>query len=307
MTKSHSWLKLRFDRTLSHDSIRQVFILLGVLVSAFLLSYILLSWFGGDWQGYCKAKNISKWVFPLYLLIDGNAFNDFYSDAHSSSSAVFVACLIYLAGVIIFTGMIISVMTNMIERRVEDHRKGQIHYLKSGHYIIMGYDDMIPSFISHIFEKDKEAYILILSSVEAEKIKEKLNKSFTKRQLERVIINYGHRTSLESYKDICLETAEQVYIIGYRSKTEHDAINVECVDSIYHYLKDRKDKQHPKRITCVFKDLDTYAAFKTSDIFKKIGDLDIEFVPYNFFDGWAKQVFVKRYYRDFDNPEKTHP
>jgi hypothetical protein len=279
---------------------------MGVLVFAFFISYISLLCFGGNWQEYCESKNISKWVFPLYLLIDGNTFSNFYGDNDVNRSAVFIACLIYLAGVIIFTGMIISVMTNMIGRRVEDHRKGRIHYLNSGHYIIMGYDDMIPSFISHIFEKDKDAYTLILSSADAEKIKERLNKSFTKKQLEKVIINYGHRTSQESYKDIHLESAEQVYIIGYRSKPEHDAINVECVDSIYHYLKDRNDKQRPKRITCVFKDLDTYAAFKTSDIFNKISGLGIEFVPYNFFDGWAKQVFVKREYRDFENPEHKH-
>lgn len=305
-TKIRRGLWLRFDRTLSHNLLRQVFILMGVLVFAFFISYISLLCFGGNWQEYCESKNISKWVFPFYLLIDGNTFSNFYGDNHVNRGAVFIACLIYVAGVIIFTGMIISVMTNMIERRVEDYRKGRIHYLNSGHYIIMGYDDMIPSFISHIFEKDKDAYTLILSSADAEKIKERLNKSFTIKQLEKVIINYGHRTSQESYKDIHLESAEQVYIIGYRSKSEHDAINVECVDSIYHYLKDRKDKQRPKRITCVFKDLDTYAAFKTSDIFNKISGLGIEFVPYNFFDGWAKQVFVKREYRDFENPEHKH-
>jgi hypothetical protein len=52
----------------------------------------------------------------------------------------------------------------------------------------------------------------------------------------------------------------------------------------------------------VFKDLDTYAAFKTSEIFGDVKNLGVEFVPYNFYTGWAKQVFVKRLYRDFDNP-----
>lgn len=301
--KKHRFLWLRFDRTLSHDSIRQVFILLGGLVSAFLLSYILLSWFGGDWQGYCKAKNISKWAFPLYLLIDGNAFNSFYGDSHVSSGAVIVACLIYIAGVIIFTGMIISVMTNMIERRVDDHKDGLIHYLKSGHYIIMGYDEVIPSFINHIFRKDKDAYVLVLTSAKVTYVKEKLRKSFSETQMEHIIVNYGHRTSEDFYKDIHLEAAEQIYIVGYRSKTAHDAINVECVDSIYHYLSQPDIKDKPKRITCVFKDLDTYASFKTSEIFTKISELDIEFVPYNFFAGWAKQVFVKRCYHDMEDPD----
>ena len=32
---------------------------------------------------------------------------------------------------------------------------GKLHYFTSGHYIIMGFDDMVPSIITHIFEKDK--------------------------------------------------------------------------------------------------------------------------------------------------------
>ena len=56
--------------------------------------------------------------------------------------------------------------------------------------------------------------------------------------------------------------------------------------------------QRPSRIVCVFKDIDTYAAFKTSDIFSDdMRRLGVEFIPYNFYTGWAKQVFVKRKYR----------
>lgn len=161
--KKHRSLLLRFDRILARDLLRQVAILALVLGVIFVASFILLSISGSDWRDYCEANHISKWVFPLYLLIDGNAFHDFCTEENASGLTVFIACVIYVIGVIIFTGMIISVMTNMIERRVEDYCTGQIYYLQFGHYIIMGYDDMVPSFIHHIFEKDQEAYILILT------------------------------------------------------------------------------------------------------------------------------------------------
>lgn len=301
-TKIRRGLWLQFDRTLSHDSLRQVLILLGGLAFAFILSFILLSCFGGNWQEYCKTNKISEWIFPLYLLIDGNAFSNFYNDDYTGKGAVFVASLIYVVGVIIFTGMIISVMTNMIERRVEDYKEGRIYYLKSGHYIILGYDEMVPSFITHVFDKDKNAYVLVLSSSESSKIREKLRTSFSEEKMAHIIINNGHKTSADSYKDICLEAAEHVYIVGDHHKPAHDAINVECMDSIYRYLNESKVTRRPGGLTCVYKDIDTYAAFKTSDIFRKITDLGIEFTPYNFYAGWAKQVFVKREYKEFDNP-----
>ena len=304
--KKRRRLWLAFDRTLSHRPLKQVFILVGVLLVAFAASFTLLSLSGNDWIAYCNEKQINKFTLPLFLLIDNGSFSYFYMSSTTGGWTIFCGCIIYVVGVILFTGMIISVMTNMISHRVAEHKGGLIHYLKSGHYIIMGYDDMVPSFIVHVFQHDPKAYVLVLSSVNSNIITEKLRKTFNKKQMKHIIVNYGHRTSQEAYRDIRLEKAEQVYVVGYHSQPAHDAINVECVDSICQYLNQPKIKQHPSRIVCVFKDLDTYAAFKTSEIFDNVRLLGIEFVPYNFFAGWAKQVFVKRFYRDHADPWQTH-
>ena len=302
---------LGFDRALSHDLLRQLAILIIVLLVALGLSYFFLSASNADWEQFCDEKDLNKWLLPLYLLIDSNALNNLYI-AETGQQAVhgwmlFASSITFLFGAFIFNGVIIGIITNSIERRVKNHQEGHIHYLKSGHYIIMGYDEMVPSFISHIFEKDKDAFVLILTSAEAVEIREKLEKSFSKEQMKHIIINYGHRISTDAYKEIYLEAAEQIYIVGNHHRTAHDAINVECVDSICRYLEDPKVKETPSKIVCVFKDLDTYAAFKTSEIFKKVAKLGMEFVPYNFYTGWAKQVFVKREYKDFDNPGITYP
>ena len=291
-----------FDRALSRNLLKQLIILAVVLVAALGLSYLMLSWSGADWKAFCERKDLNMWLLPIYLLIDSNALNTLYIEGHVHGWMLIASSLTFLFGAFVFNGIIIGIITNSIERRVNDHKEGHIHYLKSGHYVIMGYDDMVPSIIAHVFEKDKDAYVLILTSAEVVDIREKLLKSFSEKQMERVIINYGHRVSADAFHDIRLEAAEQVYVVGNHTKPAHDAINVECVDSICRYLENPKIKQRPSRITCVFKDLDTYAAFKTSEIFKEVGSLNIEFIPYNFFTGWAKQVFVKRKYKDFDNP-----
>lgn len=297
MEKKHRSFLLRFDRILAQGLLRQILLLALLLFVMFVVSFLLLTLSGNSWIEYCRQEGISKWVLPFYLLILPDAFNDFCKSDVGTLPVVF-ACIIYIVGAILFTGMIISVMTNMIERRVEDHRSGLVHYLESGHYVIMGYDDIIPSFINHIFRKDKDAYVLILTSADVASVKEKLNKSFSEEQMKQIIVNYGHRTTQEAYKDIHLESAEQIFVAGWRSHPAHDAINVECVDSICKYLKQAKAPQNPKSITCVFNDLDTYAAFKTTEIFGEVMELGIEFLPYNFYTEWAKQVFVKRYHVD---------
>lgn len=309
MNKNRYKFKLWFDRLLSKSLWKQFLVLGAVLIIALGLSYLFLSWSGTDWQQFCERKDLNKWLLPIYLLMDPNALNNLYIGDTGQENAVhgwmlIASSITFLFGAFVFNGIIIGIITTSIERRVDNHRQGHLHYLKSGHYVIMGYDDMVPSFISHIFNKDEDAYILILTAKDTAGIRERLLKSFSEQRMKHIIINYGHRTSTEYYKDIRLESAEEVFVVGNHSNAAHDAINVECVDSISRYLKDKEQK--PTRITCVFKDLDTYAAFKTSEIFNEIKDLKIDFLPYNFYTGWAKQVFVKRFYRDFDNPGQEY-
>lgn len=301
-TRNHRRLWLSFDRALSHSLLKQLTILAVVLVVVLGFSYLFLAFSGSEWQRFCQEHDLSTWLLPLYLLIDSNALNNLYVDGHVHGWMLFASSLTFLVGAFIFNGIIIGIITASIERRVKNHQEGHIHYLKSGHHVIMGYDDMVPSIITSVFDKDKDDYVLIMTSAEVEDIRESLSKSFSEERMKHIILNFGHRVSANAYKDIHLESAKQVFVVGNHKKSAHDAINVECMDSIYRYLSNPKITQRPQRITCVFKDLDTYAAFKTSEIFRKIGDLGIEFIPYNFFTGWAKQVFVRHKYKDFDNP-----
>lgn len=296
---------LKFDRILSQGLWSQLLLLAILLFLAFLLANILLLLSPVDWASYCEGKGISRWIAPFYLLIDGNAFTSVY-EGGASSWTVFLSCIIYIVGVFLFTGMMVSVMTNIVERRVEKHRDGLVFYLKEGHYIIMGYDDTISSVIHHIFNKDPNAYILIFTSRVPIQVREKLLKSFTQEQLKKVIINYGHRTSKEDYSKLHLESAREIFIVGYLGLQTHDAINVECVDAICQYLADSRIKSHPSRITCIFRDLDTYAAFKTTEIFTKVTELGIEFVPFNYHTGWARQVLTDHHYCDISDGGKVY-
>ncbi len=304
MSRNRKKLWLFIDKALSQSFWTQLFILLVLLVILFGISYFFMWVVGCPDQGMNKFLNdtkISKFMVPLYLLIDTNALNNFYTRGVSNWPLT-ISIITYLLGIFAFSGLIIGVITNLIDHRVQDYRNGLIHYLRKGHHIIMGYDDMVPSIIMDIFEKDKvkhrDTNILILTSYDVSKVKEKLQKSVAKDKLDKIIVNYGQKTASEYYKDIHLEKAEDIFVIGNRQQPAHDAVNVECVDSIYSYLEKIKSENKPKRIVCLFEDIDTFAALKTSEIFSKLKKLNMEFIPYNFYTGWTNQVFVKRQYRE---------
>jgi len=307
MVQKQHKLRLRFDRTLSNSLTKQIAILLGILLVTLLLSFIFLEFSGSDWKAFCHEHKLSPWLLPVFLLIDTNSFNRLYMDSEINGWMLFACCITYMVGFIVFNGMLVGVITNAIGNRVNNYRDGLTHYLKSGHYVIMGYDEMVPSVIEEIFEKDKDAYVLLLTSYDAKIIKERLKKSVAKRQINQIIVNYGQRTAMDYYDDIHLENSQEIYIVGNRTRPDHDATNVECVDSICSYLKAHPSNPRPTRITCVFEDIDTYAAFKTSEIFGEVRELGIEFFPYNFYTGWAQQVFITQSYKEKNNPAVEIP
>lgn len=311
MKRQKRKLLLEVDRALSQSIWKQLGILAIVLVGFIIISYILLAFSGLQCKNFCESKGLDYWWLPLYLVIDPNALNNLYMNDNPELSVhrwmLFASSVSYIIGVIGFNGLLIGVITNIIDHRVQDHRDGLLHYLKRGHHVIMGYDDMVPSIITDIFKRDSEAEILILTSYDATIIKERLKKSVARDRLDHIIVNYGQKTASEYYKDIHLEVAEDIFVIGYRQLPSHDAVNVECVDSICSYLDNPKFKNKPKRIVCMFEDIDTYAALKSSEIFAKYKKLNIEIIPYNFYAGWARQVFVRRKYREKNIDKNDYP
>lgn len=306
MSSKRNTFKLFIDRALSRSIRRQILILVITLVVLFGVSALLLLFSKTAWVDFCEGKNLSPLLLPLYLLIDANALNAVYfSDA--KGGMLVICTVIYLFGLVVCTGMLIGVITNYIGDRVQKHRDGLKHYVKSGHCVIMGYDDMVPSIIKEIFSKMPKADVVVLTAMDAKVVTEKLRRSVARDEMDRIFVTYGHRTVQDYYEDIHLEAAEKIYVVGNRTRPEHDAINVECVDSICEYFKNPQFEHRPQRITCIFEDLDTYAAFKTTEIFSDIREMGIDFIPYNFYAGWARQVFVKRSYKEKNKPDKEFP
>jgi hypothetical protein len=301
-TKLHRWL-LRFDRTFSDGIWNQIVILIGFFLIAFIIGVLLCSLipFGED------GKKIPFYEWALYLFIDGNALSTLYMDNYQEGNriwGVIVGVLGSILGVIIFGGMLISVLSNMLQRRVENFRTGKNTYVIENHYVILGYDEIVPSIIKQICT-NADAYVLLQSSLPSEEIAEKIHSSIAQDCEKRVIIKNGHRTSLNDLEEMKLNQACSIYIVGDRTKASHDAMNIDCMEKVYEVLKKNKEKGLPESITTVFEDQDTYAAMQVADLFDNIRDLDIEFIPYNFYADWAKQMFVDCRYTD--NDEQRYP
>ena len=302
-TKLRKWF-LIFDRTFSEKIWWQIIILLGFVIVALLIGLVICYFLTYGENG--KKVNFFEWA--LYLLIDGNALSSIYTDNYPEGErpwlSILFAILGSLLGVVVFGGMLISVLSNMLERRIENFRKGKNSYVIDNHYVILGYDEIVPSIIKQICT-NKDAYVLLQSSLPSEDISEKIHSSIAQDCEKRVIIKNGHRTSVNDLEELKLNQACCIYIVGDRTKPSHDAMNIDCMEKVCEILEKNKDKGLPESITTVFEDQDTYAAMQVADLFDNIRDLGIEFIPYNFYADWAKQMFVDCRYTD--NDEQRYP
>ena len=302
-TKLHRWF-LTFDRTFSDKIWWQIIILLGVVIAALIIGLVVCYFFTyGE-----KGKELGFYEWALYLLIDGNALSNIYTDNYTGGErpwgTLLFAILGSLLGVVVFGGMLISVLSNMLERRIENYRKGKNLYVIEGHYVILGYDEIVPSIIKQICTNE-DAYVLLQSSLPSEDVSEKIHASIAQECEKRIIIKNGHRTSMKDLEEVKLNQANCIYIVGDRTKPSHDAMNIDCIEKVYEILTQNRNLGLPTIITTVFEDQDTYAAMQVADLFDNIRNLGIEFIPYNFYADWAKQMFVDCRYTD--NNEQSYP
>ena len=297
---------LIIDRMLSNSRWNQLVILLAVFALVLVLSFGIIHIC--NWNHYDWDQSLGE---SLMLLSDPNYYHDVVKDGatylgYSDGKTIIYSSFIYFLGLVVFGGMLISLISNVVSRRVYNHLNGRTFYLKSGHTVILGYDEIVPSIIINICSKDKNAYVLLMSSINTEIIREKILRSPAMKYENRIIINYGHRTDEEALKAAHIESSNSIFVVGNRSLPSHDAMNVECIQTIgrlFINLEQHNTKVYhfPSTIFCVFEDFDTFSAFQSTNIFDSILPREIQLIPYNFYQDWAKKIFVDPYYNQYNN------
>ena len=215
-----------------------------------------------------------------------------------SSRGRFITFVISVLGCIIMTGLLITMLISMFERRRERWAKGELRYSVTvkNHVVIIGGEDFITTLVKQIFYYKNPPYILVQTKQNVEKLRTELTSFLPKEYEERTIIYQGDRTSKDDIADLHLEKASEVYILGESEDVSaeeyyHDSLNMKCLNLIASYIS---VVSHGKKLKCnvMFEHQSTYAMFKFSDVNQEIRD-NIIFTPFNIYEMWAQKVLVK--------------
>lgn len=129
------------------------------------------------------------------------------------SNRLAVIC-ISMFGAVLLNGVLISTISNIIERRVETVRTGKATYKKlKGHYVIIGFSDVTANLIREL-NKESDAPIVLMSSTESDDIRDQLLAQLNREEENQVKIYLGNIESTEELKRLNIDRAKEVYILG---------------------------------------------------------------------------------------------
>ena len=249
------------------------------------------------WNGE-NSNPGQMWTVFYYFLDPGNQ--------HMASSAPgqAVAMILALLGTVLMSGLLVSFLTNLIDRRAEDYNEGRCRYKYNSAFgkfaVIIGGHEMAVGLCKHLFEKKMTDldYIFIHTSGDIQLLRSKLRSTLGKKEA-RIVIYYGERNIEKEMDALYCSHAECIYILGEENEPLHDAKNMKCVT----YLTEKVTKTLPCYV--LFEYQTTFAAFQASS--KKASDANSKliFIPFNFHETWAQKMLAGEY--DSENKDKYIP
>lgn len=226
--------------------------------------------------------------------------------SNSDSIGSVIAIIMAASGIVCLSGLMVSSLVNWISQRRDRWQKGLIVYkdVKSftDYVVIIGINEQAASIVRQSLKRDGVKYVLIQTRQDVEKTRLELELKMDDDLEDKIVFYAGERTSAEDLGKLHLEKAIEVYILGeninYENEKDHDAFNANCLDHISNYIKEyklsHKDWNKRLRVHVDFEYQSTFTAFKATHLYQKL-DRDIEFVPFNVHEIWAKKVLVDNF------------
>lgn len=297
---------LRFDRTFSGHGRTQFAWLVGVLLLFFGFIY-LVSWFFSFPEPTDTPSSNSGTEVPMGRLLQLIClFIDPGSVANVPAELRWFSLIVAIMGLLLFTGLLISVVSNMLERHVERYREGNISYPLEKHVVIIGFDEMVPMLVLQICTDPQyeDCYILIQSVQPSSEVRNRIHTVLDTELEKRVLVLHAQRNSTEELEKLYTTSAREIFLIGESNEYDHDSLNI---DSLQKIVAIHRKKPNCPRITVsvLFEYQTTYAAFQVSDLAEEWRK-QIDFHPFNFYEEWAKKLLVKRHYGE-ENAKVEYP
>ena len=290
-------IRLAADRSFSSARFRQIFWLVGILLLFFGIFYLLNHWFN---------NMITRPSRILELMMDPGVFSSPLEGVEEGETQEFwrrmFEFVISIFGAVFFTGVLISIISNMLEERVTAFKKGLIRYKFNDHILILGANEMLANMIKSFSSQSKFSGkdIVVLTDTSVEDLYERLYSELDKSEMKRLVLLFGSRDSEDVLKQVRVQYANRVYIIGENNEVQHDAKNISCWEKIERLCANRITD--PMKCYMVINNQTSFHVFQFETKVKDEKNSSLKMTIINSMENWAQQVLVTRRYNNLEYP-----
>jgi voltage-gated potassium channel Kch len=163
-----------------------------------------------------------------------------------------VAFLVTMGGIFIVS-MLIGIIANAIQDKVEDLRKGRSLVLESGHTLILGWSLKIFSIIAELIianENQKNAKIVILAEMDKVMMEEEIKKNIPDTKGTKIICRNGSPIDLSDLNIVNPQEAKSIIIIT----PEVDEPDTNNIKTILALINDPQRSKKPYHIVSEMKE-----------------------------------------------------
>ena len=207
---------------------------------------------------------------------------EFREDRHLTFQVI-----VNLVGLVLVSSMLISLLSNMVENRVDEFTRGVVRYRFKDHLLFLGADEMLKDTIEGQFRAEDKLpkAVVVLTSQDAAEVRKRLMSEIADKSIrKRLIVLYGDRTQKEQLQSVWAQTAQRIFILGEPNEPDHDTKNTLC-------LRELKNMATAMKCYMACDHLSTL----------RIMQLQTEPLPANFhltvsnaLEGWAQRVLVNQ-------------
>lgn len=317
-------LKHRFMRSMTGKPRLQL-LWLGGIIGVVLLLWITVGLCCAAFHGNLRCDSLCAFFGDvssvirgvISIFIDpGSAWNfDIFTgetvsggDAHSPS---ILSLVVAMSGLVLFIGVLVTALTNLLDRAKDRFRNGKMEFRHKGHVVIIGFSDVVPMLVHELCTTDAYAGcdILIQSAIYTHTVRNKVFSELKLEQEKRVFFLAAKRDSVEELQKLQIEHAQEVFVIGDSDEDYHDSLNLDCLEKIIGILRNKRKHGMVKAaipFNVFFNNQNTFSSFQTTDIKPEWKDY-IDFRAYNFCNEWARLLLVKRKWKVNSDRQIRYP
>lgn len=244
---------------------------------------------------YTEQKNEHIWYIVSRLLDPGYL---------GESNHKWFSFLITIVGWLFCTILLIAIVTNAYNDRIDKVNSGNIRYRFKGHCIIFGSNEMSVSLIKEIRSNkhiENKSAIIVYSQQDIKKLWAYLKDHLSKKEQKFLYIFRGEQESKEQLETLHLGKANMVIVLGEQNEMGVDSSNIECINLISEIKSKfmKKKKKYNYRLPC-------YLFLKEQPIFKLLQQQDMEVEmrksidlhTFNLYENWARMVLSDEKFTD---------